>query len=80
MVALATTALMLSACDTQQYQDDRGVGDAPVQKQDNTPKHVTGMPDQFPNVADACVAPGFHVFATTRLDQPIVVLPDVNCK
>jgi hypothetical protein len=71
--------ITLSAC-SQQYEDDRGVGDAPVLKQDNAPKHVTGMPDQFPNVADACVAPGFRAFVTTRYEQPLVVLQDVNCK
>lgn len=79
---MATLGVLVitSACDTQQYQDDRGVGDAPVLKQDNAPKHVTGMPDQFPNVADACVAPGFHAFAITRSEHPLVVLQDVNCK
>ena len=77
---LALSCLALSACDVQQYEDDRGVGDAPVLKQDNSPKHVTGMPDQFPNIADACVAPGFRAFVTTRYEQPLVVLQDVNCK
>jgi len=86
VAALTISCLTLSACDQQQYEDDRGVGDAPpisangAKGQDNSSKIVTGMPDQFPNVATSCVANGFRAFVTTRMDDSFIVLVDPSCR
>lgn len=88
-VILAISCLTLSACDQQQYDDNRGVGDAPPVDwngkagQDSSTKVVTGMPDGFPNIATSCVANGFRAFIQTRENASgdgFKILVDPNCK
>lgn len=87
VVAVAISCLALTACSQQQYDDNRGVGDAPPvdwsgkKGQDSSPKMVTGMPDGFPNIATSCVANGFRVFSeTSSLGRGFVIEKDENCK
>ncbi|MEU0216483.1 hypothetical protein ABZ281_15720 [Streptomyces sp. NPDC006265] len=52
-VILVIAAIGLVAGCSQQYDDERGKGDAPVQGRsgDNTPAEVFNMPDGFGNLA-----------------------------
>jgi hypothetical protein len=74
MVAVLTASLAggVVGCES----DQRGTGDAPVadRKGDDTPAHVTNMPDQFSNVAAKCLAgfPGKAVAVNTK-EAPVVV-------
>lgn len=78
---LALTVL-LGACGLQQeYDDERGRGDAPIEGRDDTPKEVINMPDQFSNVAHACDGHGHRVYVTTQTNgqKAMEVIPDETC-
>lgn len=51
----ACVALLFGATACQSYNDHRGKGDAPAGKGDDTPAHITNMPDGFPNGSAKCV-------------------------
>lgn len=75
-LAAVVLALTLAGATVGCESDQRGTGDAPVadRKGDDTPAHVTNMPDQFSNVAAKCLAgfPGKAVAVDTK-DAPVVV-------
>lgn len=59
IAAVLATALLLGAAGcTQQHEDKRGRGDAPVaqRKGDDSPAFCTNMPDGFGNLCGKCVA------------------------
>lgn len=83
---LACVALLLGATACSEYNDERGMGDAPVANKsgDDSPKHVTNNPDGFGNVVTGCVsgAEDFRYFVTTHgssAPSNLVVEKDEAC-
>lgn len=74
MLAAALLALTLASCSN--WNDDRGLGDAPVQnrKGDDKAAVVVNFPDGFANVAIKCYG-GTAVVSTTR-EAPVQLIPD----
>lgn len=82
----AAALLVLGAVSCSGYNDERGMGDAPVagKKGDDTPKYVTNNPDGFGNVVTGCVygAPGWRYFVTSKgssAPSNLRVEKDENC-
>ncbi len=79
----AIAAIGLVTGCSQQYNDERGKGDAPVQGRsgDNTPAEVFNMPDGFGNLATKCVGHGFRAYVTTNGGGPsnLEIVPDSSC-
>ncbi|WP_218835588.1 hypothetical protein [Streptomyces sp. SA15] len=77
-----TAGSFLVGC-SQEYDDERGKGDAPVKgrKGDDTPAEVYNMPDGFGNLATKCVGHGFRAYVTTNADGPsnIQIVEDASC-
>ncbi|MFI9510331.1 hypothetical protein [Nocardia sp. NPDC052566] len=82
-VAVVAVAVLAAGCSND-YNDQRGKGDAPVKDErgDNTPAEVFNMPDGFGNIATKCVGHGFRAYVTTNATGPsnIQVVPDEACK
>lgn len=68
--ALGVVLLLSAAGCSQQHEDKRGRGDAPVaqRKGDDSPAFCTNMPDEFGNVCTKCIAhfPPWAVTVTTH--------------
>src|SRR4051812_651251 len=69
----------LSACSG--FNDDRGWGDAPVSKRDDSGAEVINYPNQFANVAHKCDGHGHRVYVVThsKTDVAPVVVTDPTC-
>ncbi|WP_282695966.1 hypothetical protein [Streptomyces sp. CC208A] len=82
-VILVIAAIGLATGCSQQYDDERGKGDAPVKGRsgDNTPAEVFNMPDGFGNLATKCVGHGFRAYVTTNGGGPsnLEIVPDSSC-
>ncbi|WP_329412458.1 hypothetical protein OG802_20355 [Streptomyces sp. NBC_00704] len=80
LVLLAVGAL--AGC-SDEYNDERGKGDAPVQGKagDDTPAEVFNMPDGFGNLATKCVGHGFRAYVTTNATGPsnVQIVADKSC-
>lgn len=80
---VAVVALVVLTGCSQDYNDKRGKGDAPVQgKQgDNTPAQVFNMPDGFGNLATKCVGHGYRAYVTTNASGPsnVEIVEDQAC-
>jgi len=80
LVLLAVGAL--AGC-SQEYEDKRGMGDAPVQGRagDDTPAEVFNMPDGFGNLATKCVGHGYRAYVTTNATGPsnVQIVQDKTC-
>ncbi|MDX3112429.1 hypothetical protein PV461_03240 [Streptomyces scabiei] len=80
LVLLAVAAL--AGC-SDEYNDERGKGDAPVQGKagDDTPAEVFNMPDGFGNLATKCVGHGFRAYVTTNATGPsnVQIVQDKSC-
>lgn len=59
--------------------DDKGLGDAPVGEQHETPRQVWVNADSFPNISAWCIGPN-GIYTTTRDAPPAVVVDDPNCE
>ncbi len=74
--------VLLGGC-SQEYEDERGKGDAPVAGKagDDTPAEVFNMPDGFGNVATKCVGHGFRAYVTTNATGPsnVQIVEDKSC-
>ncbi|MEV5833320.1 hypothetical protein [Nocardia sp. NPDC052112] len=81
---LAVVCLVALAGCSNDYNDKRGRGDAPVKdgQGDNTPAEVFNMPDGFGNVATKCVGHGYRAYVTTNATGPsnINIVADDTCK
>lgn len=81
--ALALTAGSLLVGCSQEHDDKRGMGDAPVQgrKGDDSPAEVYNMPDGFGNLATKCVGHGFRAYVTTNANAPsnVQIVEDKSC-
>jgi len=73
--AVAGVAL-LGACNS--WKEDRGVGDAPVGKSNDSAAYVINMPDTFMNLAWRCVGEN-GIYTHTREAAPVIVPADPNC-
>jgi hypothetical protein len=82
LVLAATALVALSGC-SQNYDDERGKGDAPVQgKQgDNSAAEVFNFPDGFGNIATKCVGHGNRAYVTTNATGPsnVQIVTDSTC-
>lgn len=76
-VAAALAVVALSA-GCSGWNDERGVGDAPVDQQPDAHRKVWPNADQFPNISAFCVG-GNGVYTTTRNAPPVVVVDDPEC-
>lgn len=75
-VAVAALPLTLAAfvgCD--EHNDDRGIGDAPVDQQPDEERKVWPNGNLFPNVSGFCIG-GNGVYSTTSNSAPVVVVVD----
>ncbi|MFI7505050.1 hypothetical protein ACIBVL_42575 [Streptomyces sp. NPDC049687] len=82
-VGLVLLAVGTLAGCSQEYNDERGKGDAPVagKKGDDTPAEVFNMPDGFGNLATKCVGHGFRAYVTTNATGPsnVQIVEDKSC-
>ncbi|WP_206438978.1 hypothetical protein [Streptomyces scabichelini] len=74
-------AVLLTGC-SQEHDDERGKGDAPVKGKagEDTPAEVYNFPDGFGNLATKCVGDGKRGYVTTRFEQAedqddVVIVP-----
>ncbi|MFC4463308.1 hypothetical protein ACFPH6_01570 [Streptomyces xiangluensis] len=74
-------AVLLTGC-SQEYDDKRGKGDAPVKGKagEDSAAEVYNFPDGFGNLATKCVGDGKRGYATTRFEQAedsedVVIIP-----
>jgi hypothetical protein len=72
----AAALVALVGCSS--FNDDRGIGDAPVGKQHEEPHQVWVNIDSYPNVAAFCIGAN-GVYTTTREAPPVVIKDDPNC-
>lgn len=84
--AAACAVLLLGATACSGYNDERGMGDAPVagKSGEDSPKYVTNNPDGFGNVVTGCVygAQGWRYFVTSKgssAPSNLVILKDAGC-
>ena len=75
-VALAVSGLVGAACSG--FNDDRGIGDAPVDQQPDSARKVWPNADRFPNISAFCIG-GNGVYTTTRQAPPAIVVDDPEC-
>jgi hypothetical protein len=72
----------LAGCGIQdEFNDDRGTGDAPTGDKDDSPAAVINMPNNFANVAHKCDGHGHRVYVSTHTAQAkqIAVIDDPSC-
>ncbi|WP_328766387.1 hypothetical protein [Streptomyces sp. NBC_00286] len=69
-------AVLLTGC-SQERDDERGKGDAPVKGRagEDTAAEVYNFPDGFGNLATKCVGAGKRGYVTTRFEEDAVILP-----
>lgn len=74
-------AVLLTGC-SQEHDDERGMGDAPVKGNagEDTAAEVYNFPDGFGNLATKCVGDGKRGYATTKFEQAednedVVIIP-----
>ncbi|MCU0270468.1 MAG: hypothetical protein MUF83_17720 [Acidimicrobiales bacterium] len=81
-VIIASTAALgvgvVLGVGCSEYNDERGRGDAPIGKFNDSPAYVVNMPDQFHNIAIRCVG-GNGIYAHTREAAPTVIVDDPLC-
>jgi hypothetical protein len=73
---IGVVVVALAGCSA--WNDDRGKGDSPVGKTDDSPARVINMPDGFANLAIKCDR-GNGIYVTTRDAAPTVIVNDPNC-
>lgn len=61
-----------------EYNNDRGKGDAPISDVSDEEVFVMNFPDGFANIAFKCHGPN-GVYTHTREAAPIVIKDDANC-
>jgi hypothetical protein len=75
-LVLGVGSLVGAACS--EWNDDRGVGDAPADQQPDTARKVWPNADKFPNISAFCIG-GNGVYTTTRQAPPAIVVDDPEC-
>ena len=82
VLILALFSMLLVSCSqVDELNSNRGRGDAPVSRIDDSPKEVISFPDRFSNVAHACDGHGHRVYVTTKSDssRQMFVIADESC-
>lgn len=75
LLAVVALGLVVSGCEG--FKEQRGRGDAPVGRGDDSPAEVLQMPDLFPNVAHKCDGHGNRVYVTQTKDtNALVIVPN----
>ncbi len=77
LVALVVTAGLGAGCDN--FNSERGRGDAPIGEFNDSAAEVLNFPDKFANVAHKCDGHGHRVYSTTR-QAAVVVIDDPSCE
>lgn len=79
IAAAAVAAILATGCS--EYNNKRGIGDAPVDRKNinDNPAHIINMPDTFSNVAFKCDGKN-GIYVTTKDAPPVVVPSDPNCQ
>jgi hypothetical protein len=72
--AVAVLALAGLAVGCSEYNDERGIGDAPIGERLEEPRDVYVMPDQFANVVAFCDG-NTRIYVTTR-EAPVTAVAD----
>lgn len=75
-VGLSLVAVVAVGCS--EYNDDRGIGDAPTDQQPDKAVKVWPGPDQFHNIGAYCIGED-AVYVHTREAAPVVVADSKNC-
>jgi hypothetical protein len=70
-------AFSVAACGDN-FNNQRGRGDAPVAAKDDSAAEIINMPDLFMNLATKCNH-GNRIYAHTRDAAPVVVPNDPSC-
>jgi hypothetical protein len=80
-LALPAIAVVLTLSACSGFNDERGWGDAPVSKRDDSGAEVINFPNQFANIAHKCDGQGHRVYVVThsKTDVPPVVIADPTC-
>lgn len=78
-VGIAASVVALSAAvGCSSWNEQRGVGDAPVGKHDDTAAETINFSDRFLNVQTKCNH-GHRIYSHTREGAPVVVPNDPTC-
>ena len=77
VVASFVLALLVSGCN--EFNAERGRGDAPVGERNTEESEVMFFPDKFSNVAHKCDGYGHRVYVTTSDYSTVVVVDDPSC-
>ncbi|MBC6458820.1 hypothetical protein [Actinomadura sp. HBU206391] len=79
LIVAVPLVLALSACSG--FSNERGWGDAPVSKRDDSAAEVINYPNQFGNVAHKCDGHGHRVYVVTHAKSDVapVVVTDPSC-
>lgn len=76
LAGLVVGGFLLAACS--EFNDDRGIGDAPVEQQPDEERRVWPNANEFPNISAFCIG-GNGVYTTTREAPPAIVPDDPEC-
>lgn len=76
LALVAAGLAILVGCS--EFNDDRGVGDAPVDQQPDAERKVWPNGNLFPNISGFCIG-GNGVYTSTREGPPVVVSDDPEC-
>lgn len=77
--ALALTLALMALVGGCGWKDDHGLGDAPVDQQEDRTVKVWPNGDRYPNVAAFCIGKT-GVYTNTRNSDPVdVISNDPNC-
>lgn len=83
IVLAAVVALTSASGCVDDYNDERGTGDAPVAESPNrdAEAEIINMPNGFPNLATKCDGHGHRVYVATHTEQrqQIAVIDDEGC-
>jgi hypothetical protein len=77
LLALVPLAVALGACS--EFNDDRGIGDAPAAQVDDAAVPVWPGPNGFMNIGAYCIGTD-AVYVHTREAAPVVVADSANCE
>ena len=78
----AVIALGLGVLGCSQYNEARGIGDAPIGRHNDSPADVTNFPDKFGNVATKCsTVAGKRIWMATHGNnaRTFTVESDASC-
>lgn len=79
LIVTAAAVIALSGCGAfDDYNDDRGKGDAPVGERHESPRQIWQNVDGFPNLIAYCIGAN-GAYTTTRESPPVIVKDDANC-